>query len=369
MQTGERRVVAALWSVSGVGPVTLRQVRDRAGPFGELLERPLAEWTHLIEWKGDALPSLAGVECLAQVADRLEQQLARLGYEVAFEGDPAWPPRLLKVDTVTPVLFVLGPGARAAPRRRAAMVGTRHPDTGFQAEARKFARGLAAHGVGIVSGAAVGIDQACHLGALDLGAETWAFLGCAIDQMDDAQRRLYRPFRDLGGTFFSQYPPGTRSERSTFPRRNRLIAGAADAVVVLRAGGRSGALHTVKYAREQGRPVLAMPGDFFNPAAEGCNELLRKGAARVCVSPADVLDAVGLADRLSSPDWKAAPTGALSQNASAVLAVLSRTPSDFDEVLSRCQRLGSGAVGAALLELELGGFVVQKPGRRYEKVE
>lgn len=369
MQTGERRAIAALWSLQGVGPVTLLQVRDRAGPFGELLERPLAQWTHLVEWKGDALGSLAGTECLAQVADRLERQLKRLGYEVAFEGDPAFPPRLAEAQTATPLLFVLGPGARAPPRRRAAMVGTRHPDTGFEAEARKFARSLAAHGLGIVSGGAVGIDQACHLGALDLGGETWAFLGCAIDQMDPPQRQLYRPFRDLGGTFFSAYPPGTRAEPGTFPRRNRLISGAADAVVILRGGLRSGALYTARYALRQQRPVLAMPGDFFNPVAEGCNELLRKGAARVCVSPADVLDAVGLAERLSAPGAKAAPGGPLSQNASTVLGALSRTPADFDQVLARCQSLGSGAVGAALLELELSGFVVQKPGRRYEKVE
>jgi DNA protecting protein DprA len=249
------------------------------------------------------------------------------------------------------------------------MVGSRHPDQGFLPFARGFARVVAEAGVGIISGAAEGVDRECHRGAFDAAAETWAFLGSALDELDTAQSVLLPHFLKRGGMFYSELPPGVRASRSTFPRRNRLISGAADAVLVLRASEQSGALHTARAATKQGRPLLALPGDANNPAAAGCNLLLRSGEARLCLTPEDAWSALQLklARTIKAPAGVPLNLAHLSPNARKAYLLLGRTAHSFDEVLRAC-KIPSAALISALCELELRGLVVQHPGKRYERI-
>ncbi|MBL9038669.1 MAG: DNA-protecting protein DprA [Archangium sp.] len=365
MHTAERRAVAALWSLPGVGRKTLERLRARVD-LASLLPSAGADLARANPvFSAQARRGLAQLPSLGAAADTLERRLAQLGHRVVFSGDAGYPARLTEVGDAPPLLFVLGPAA-SAPRRRAAMVGTRHPDAGFSHQVRPFIEAVARAGIGVVSGGAEGVDQLCHAAALGVGGETWAFLGCAIEQVDPPQRRLMGPFREGGGTFFSEFPPGTRPDRSTFPRRNRLISGAADAVLVLRAPQGSGALHTARYALEHGRPLLAMPGDPFNTAAAGCNALLHDGAARVCLAPADVLAALGEDAAALRPPPVGDAAGPVSASAGRVLSVLQRAPIDFDALQAKTE-LTAGALLAALLELELSGHVIQRAGRRFER--
>lgn len=364
----ERRVVAALWSLQGVGARTIEQVRGVFPALGELHERPVRSWLGELELTEPQRRGLAGVHRLAHVADRLDAQLARLGYRMIFPDDAGWPPALRSVADAPPLLFMLGPGAEGPPRRRVAVVGTRNPETGATPEVRRLVADVAAANIGVVSGAAEGIDRVAHLGALDAGGETWAFLACAIEEMDAAQAILKRPFLEGEGTFFSQFPPGARPEKGHFVQRNAWISGSAEAVVVARAPKKSGALITVRRGREQGRPILAMPGDPWNRAAEGSNALLREGA-RPCLSVVDVLDALGLSGTVTTPP----PPGRvarepLGQAAQRALSVLTRAATGFDELLAKVPDLSAGDLAAALLELELSGDALQRPGKRYERV-
>jgi DNA processing protein len=367
MDAMERRVVAALWSLPGVGVKAIAQVRAAYPSLDGLLERPLRSWVGALALGAPQRQGLATVECLAQAHERLDAALARHGYDVLFPGDPGWPPPLRGVSGAPPVLFKLGPGADAPARRRVAVVGTRTPESGSTREIRRLVSDIAAAGVGVVSGAAEGIDRVAHLGALDAGGETWAFLGCAIEEMDAAQAVLRRPFLDGGGTFFSQFPPGTRPDKGHFVQRNALISGAAEAVLVARAPRKSGALITVERGRAQGRPILAVPGDPWNAAAEGSNALLRQGA-RPCLAVSDVLSVLGLDDAPRRPPPAHAPREALSPSAQRVLGALSRVATPFDELLAQLGGVSAGDLSAALLELELSGDALQRPGKRYEKV-
>ncbi len=370
--TREARVTAALWSLQGIGPKTIEQVRRHFGDdYGAVLERPLSEWKGAIAWKPRAFRALEGVERLSDVAERLERRVLALGYAMAFPQDPAWPHLLTGVDNAPPVLFHLGPGAAAPPRFRAAMVGSRHPEAGFLARARELAHAVAELGIGVVSGGAEGIDSACHFGALSAAGETWAFLGSALEELDPPQRALARPFHDGGGTLFTEFPPGTRPCKANFPRRNRLISGAAGVTVVLRGDPTSGSIHTARAARGQGRKILAVPGDPSNPLAWVPNRLIRDGDATACLSADDVARALGL-DASPKVQVNAQPTPCesietLSLRARALLETLSKEPRDFDDLLSTAG-LDSGALSGALTELELSGHVVQRVGRRYERV-
>lgn len=365
MATARQRVVAALWSLNGIGPKSLERLERACGSLATLLELPVTEWRGAVPFTPRAQEALRRVRRLSDVADALDERLGHLGYRTVFPGEPGWPPRLGAEEA--PMLFALGPPT-GAPGRPVAVVGTRQPEPGVCERVRRLAAELAGAGLIIVSGAAEGIDQAAHLGALEAGGSTWAFLGCAIEAMGSSQRRLLEPFRERGGTFFSQFPPGARADRSTFRRRNPLISGSSDAVLVARAPVGSGALITADAAVRQGRPLLAIPGDPWNPAACGSNELLRTGRAATCLGAADILRAVGLEGSLSSLGGAAAHASGVevTQSAAVVLRALEGQAGDVDELCSRCG-LDSGEVVTCLVELELAGYVVQRGGGRFER--
>ncbi|XXF75554.1 DNA-processing protein DprA [Myxococcaceae bacterium GXIMD 01537] len=362
----EQQALLALWAVPGLGPRTLAALRAFAGGhLAPLLHAPVREWVAEAPLKPAVRRRLASVPALAPLAARMWEVCASGGMRVAFAGERAYPERLREVADAPPLLFYKG--EVGPPRRRVALVGSRHPDQGFLPFARGFARQVAEGGVGVVSGAAMGVDRACHWGALDAGGETWAFLGSALDALDVAQARLLPHFLERGGVFFSELPPGVRASTTTFPRRNRLISGASDAVLVLRAGTGSGSLHTAHAGRAQGRPVLAFPGDLLNEAASGCNALLRDGHARACLSARDVWQAVGVLPERAVPPGTGPSWESLSEEARGAYRVLSRVPRSFDAVLED-SHLSPAALTSALVELELSGLVVQHPGKLYEKV-
>jgi DNA processing protein len=362
--TAERDALLALWTVPGLGSITLAGLRRwAAGRWEDLLHTAVRDWVDGPELTEPVRARLLEVPSLRQLADAAREQVVRGRMEAVYPGEPGYPERLAEVRDAPPVLFLRG--TVAPPRRRLALVGTRHPEQGFLRRAREFASVVALRGAGVVSGAAAGVDKACHLGALDVAGETWAFLGSALDAIDPAQERLVPVILDAGGAIYSELPPGVRASQQTFPRRNRLISGASDAVVVLRAGTASGALHTVRAAREQGRPILAWPGEIWAEGARGCNALLAAGIARPCLSVDDALQAIGLA---APPPPPARPeTGLLSERARRVYGLLSRTPRPLEE-LEHDSGLQSGALVSALCELELLGLAIQSPDRRYEQV-
>ncbi len=367
MNTAERRATAGLWSIQGIGPITLREVHRRAGPVGDLLEKPVSAWASRVEWRGDTYAHVMAAGSLAAAADRVEQRCNAHHARILFSGDPGFPSRLEGLPNAPALLFAFGPGTDAPPRRRLAIVGTRRIHSDAAKRLEDIAAEAADFGLGIVSGAARGIDQAAHRGALAARGETWAFLGSALDEIDFAQRQITHDILQSGGTVFSEFPPGFRSNKNSFKLRNRLISGASDAVLVFRAPKTSGALHTATYAMEQGRPLLVTPGDPWNESAKGSNKLLQKGQARPHLELRDLVTAVGLDGALSSAKAVAIDLSLLSDLAKEVLVQLGMGPSDFETLLETLPEATSAELSAVLVELEVFGAVVHKGGRRYEK--
>jgi len=364
----ERLAALGLWTVPGIGPEALKALRACAGgALAPLLSAPVADYAQVLP--ASVRARMQGLETVEPLAELTLRRCARAGIKVAWAEDAAYPAELAGCSDAPPVLFHLGtpePG-----RRLLAMVGSRHPDAGFLLRARAFAREVAEAGALIVSGAADGVDRACHFGALDARQETWAFVGSALDELDSAQAKMLPAVLASGGAYFTELPPGVRASKESFPRRNRLISGASHAVLVLRAGARSGALYTAAAALRQGRPLYALPGDADNEAAEGCNALLAQGAALACTSPAAACRAVGLrpAERGAQPPGRRLALESLSGEARAAHAhLVPGEPRDFEALLSEIGG-SSGTLTGALCELELAGRVVQWPGKRYERVD
>jgi len=368
LSPSDRKALLALWAVPGLGPVGLAELGIQVGcRWGELLDLPTGDWAHLAS-RADVRGHLLAVGRLGRVAERVEALAHRGQMQIVYSGDAGYPERLREISNAPPLLFRLGrPGP---PRRRVAMVGSRHPPPEFYLWAREFAEGVAAGGAGVVSGAAQGVDSACHFGALDAGGETWAFLGSALDAVDPGVARVVKRILDHGGSAFSELPPGVRASRETFPPRNRLISGSADAVVVLRAAARSGSFHTAEAALAQKRPLLAVPGEAARADAAGSNRMLAVGSARACVRPEDALRAAGVLavppPPAVSPAVEVDPAE-LSAAARTAFASLSREPRSFEDV--QCaSRLDPGVLASALCELELLGLVQVGPGKYYERV-
>lgn len=218
-------------------------------------------------------------------------ELAALGADLVFHDEPGYPPSLGRIADPPYALFTKGavPDAPAV-----AVVGTRRCTAYGRALAREYGRAIAAAGWCVVSGLARGIDGAAHEGLLAGDGTGVAVLGSGIDVLYPPEHRgLARRLLDAGGAIVTEYPPGARPEGWRFPRRNRIIVGMSQAVVVVEAAITGGALITATLAMESGIPVFAVPGDVGRSAAEGTNRLIRDGAHPV-LDPDDLLEELSL---------------------------------------------------------------------------
>lgn len=205
------------------------------------------------------------------------------------KNHPRYPEKLKELEAVPAGLYVLG-SLPDKSKKTAAIVGARACSPYGRRQARYFARVLSRQGVQIISGLASGVDAAAHEGALEGGTATFAVQGCGADICYPRENfGIYRRIAEGGGGILSEFEPGSRPLAWHFPRRNRIISGLSDLVLVVEARIRSGALITADCALEQGKTVYAVPGRLDDPLSEGCNRLIFQGAG-IAVSPQVLLE-------------------------------------------------------------------------------
>jgi DNA processing protein len=279
-------------------------------------------------------------------------------------GDGTYPAALARIADAPASLRLRG--TLGAPLARVAVVGCRAPDDYGLDMARRIAAGLARAGVSVVSGGALGVDGAAHGAALDARGHTVAVLGSGLDALHPRTHApLFARVLEAGGALVSELDDAAPPARWTFPRRNRIVSGMSDAVVVVRGKSDSGALITAGFARAQGVPVFAVPGEAGHPLSEGPIALLRSGA-RVAAAASDVLALLGIAAQPELP--LAAARADLGEGERALLAALGPRPRHADEV-ARAAGVAPGAALSALLALELEGLCEQRPGHYFLRRE
>lgn len=218
-------------------------------------------------------------------------ELGKRGIRFYSRIDPAFPERLKRIPDPPLGLFCRGELLPAGPS--IAMVGAR-ACSGYGARmAEEFAEAFARAGLTVISGMARGIDGIAQRSALKAGGKSIGVLGCGPDICYPPENRDVFEALPLSGGVVSEYPPGTPPLGIHFPRRNRLISGLADALLVLEARRKSGTLITVDMALEQGRDVYVLPGRVTDPLSVGCNRLIREGAMLV-QEPEQILKDMGL---------------------------------------------------------------------------
>jgi DNA processing protein len=287
-------------------------------------------------------------------ADAYVSALGRDGFRWLPRTAESFPSQLASIHDPPPGLFLRGAaGAELLSEPSVAVVGARSCSDYGAHVARALGRRLSAAGAVVVSGLARGIDGWAHRGALDTGGRTVAVLGCGIDRdYPQAHAALARQIAATG-LIVSEYPPGVSPAPWRFPARNRLVAGLAMATVVVEARERSGALITADLALDEGRDVLAVPGEITSGLSDGTNALIRLGAVPV-TSIDDVLETVGFADL---DEASPVPHG----DGATVLEALAAGATTADEVVA-ATGLSAATVAVALSELELAGLVESRAG-------
>jgi DNA processing protein len=264
------------------------------------------------------------------------------------------------------ILFVKG-GSEVLAMPQIAMVGSRSPTPAGQRIAREFARELAATGLVITSGLAIGIDAASHEGALEGRGLTIAVAGTGLDRVYPRHHAtLADRILEAGGALVSEYPPGIGPLATNFPRRNRIISGLALGAVVVEATLRSGSLITARMALEQNRDVFAVPGSIHSPLSRGCHRLIQEGA-KLVQEPSDILEEYPRW-RKREADSPAVPAGsATPERETGLLKYIAYEPTTVDTLVA-ATGLPAELIGANLLDLELRGEVASVPGGGFMRV-
>ena len=266
----------------------------------------------------------------------------------------AFPDLLAAIHDPPPQLYLRGTGDVSVLELPAvAVVGARACSSYGRSVTRSLSRELAAAGLVVVSGMARGIDGEAHRGALDAGGRTVAVLGCGVDRdYPAAHAELARRICETG-LVVSEYEAGVEPAPWRFPARNRIIAGLCRSTLVIEARERSGALITADFALEEGRDVLAVPGEITSSLSAGTNALLRLGATPVTCA-ADVLEGFGIEVVKPEP-------ASLGDVADALLRELAQGALTADELV-RASRVDAAHGVATLVELELAGRVTLEDG-------
>ena len=276
--------------------------------------------------------------------------------------DPDYPPALAAIIDPPPMLWLTGQ-RRALLGPAVAIVGSRAGSPYAISVAERLATDLAARGVTVISGLARGVDSAAHRGALAAPGVTVAVLGSGVDVVYPPEHRALATAISARGALISELLPGTPPLKPFFPRRNRIISGLSRAVVVIEAGEKSGSLITARCALEQGREVLAVPGNVLNGRNRGGHALLRDGA-KIVETADDILEELGYAVR--NPSRGEAASKSVSPGASDPVlgCFLPGESCDLDAIAER-----TGLTPARLLprlfELELEGRVRRTGGGRF----
>jgi DNA processing protein len=381
-----------LMTVEGLGPVTFYRLLAAHRSASAVLElaRSEAGRRQLLRRVGSSadadrtparrpLQIVDGLGGVARDRQAIIDRLGSLGLGWLTLDDPDYPARLRLLEIPPPVLFLRGAPDALMATSSVAVVGTRRPTDAGRRTAARIADALARLGSTIVSGLAVGIDGAAHGAAVEAGGRTVAVLGSGHERLfPHAHRRLADRIVATGGALVSELPPAAMPTRGTFPRRNRVISGLADATIVVEAAARSGALITAAWALEQGRECFAVPGSIDAPCSVGCLAYLREypGQVRIVAGIAELIEDLGLAGRAAGEDRLAndrpssiaprpAPAAVLAmlgQTEGAVAATLLDGSATVDD-LARASDLSVATVLGTLTVLELRGLVTGGGGR------
>ncbi len=386
----------------GVGNITARKLLAAFGlPDAVFDQTPTALQYFVSRAQAQALKTLpTGLDALTQATlDWLEgTQRDGVVRTIVTLADPLYPRSLLALDDPPLMLYVTGNQtvfAQIASKEIAndlAIVGSRNPTPQGQANARSFANSFAQAGMHVVSGLALGVDGAAHLGALDAyeaspssSGSTVAVVGTGLDRVYPKKHYELAHRIATHGIILSEFPIGTPPLAANFPKRNRIISALTQGTLVVEAAVKSGSLITARLAAEQGKDVFAIPGSIHSTLSKGCHLLIKQGA-KLVESAQDVLEE--LQYPVAAPLAAARPAAKRASKSSTsaaqhddttadpqttvepdrgLIEALGHDPVSLDALIARTG-MDAASLQARLFELEMASQVTRLPGGLYQRL-
>ena len=284
---------------------------------------------------------------------------------VLVKGNQGYPSKLEHCMDAPHVLYYKG-SSDLLNKRVVSVVGTRSPSQYGKDRVVELMAVLGQYNVMVVSGLAYGIDTLVHKEALNNTLETIGVLGHGLDQLyPHANKALAAEMLQQGG-LLSEFMEGIKPEKQNFPKRNRIVSGMADAVVVVESGSKGGSLITADIANSYNKDVLAYPGRATDPSSKGCNQLIRNHKANLITCGQDLVEFMNWAeDQYQSSKVQHAVKASLSDEENVILSIISHHDPCPIDLLTNVSGLNPGLVSAHVLSLEMAGLITSLPGKLY----
>ena len=284
---------------------------------------------------------------------------------VLVKGNQGYPSKLEHCMDAPHVLYYKG-SSDLLNKRVVSVVGTRSPSQYGKDRVVELMAVLGQYNVMVVSGLAYGIDTLVHKEALNNTLETIGVLGHGLDQLyPHANKALAAEMLQQGG-LLSEFMEGIKPEKQNFPKRNRIVSGMADAVVVVESGSKGGSLITADIANSYNKDVLAYPGRATDPSSKGCNQLIRNHKANLITCGQDLVEFMNWAeDQYQSSKVQHAMKASLSDEENVILSIISHHDPCPIDLLTNVSGLNPGLVSAHVLSLEMAGLITSLPGKLY----
>jgi DNA processing protein len=343
----------ALNLIQGIGPASISRLVERFGSAEKVLGLKAGDIRSIDFLKKTQIEAIIKGPESSSVKAAIKTLRDANAYTVCL-NDPEYPSLLKQISDPPVLLYIIGDINSVEPA--AAIVGTRAPSHYGREISFSLARDLSLRGISVVSGLARGIDTQAHLGALEGISGTVAVLGSGLDKIYPPENRSLAERISASGAIITEYIPGTEPRPENFPRRNRIISGLSNCVIVVEATLNSGAMITARLAVEQGRTCMAVPGAVTNIRSKGPHSLIRQGAVLV-ESAEDIVAEI-------APHLKAILKNNENEPGNQLLEFLSARPMSIDEVASELKADVSDVL-RDLTMLELGGFISRIDGGRY----
>ncbi len=359
----ERISFVALHFVPGVGDILLKQLVSYCGSAEQVFKQSRGRLLKI--------PGIGEITAEAihhgKAFDQAEQEFRKAEREetaIILFTDKAYPVRLKSIDDAPSLLYVKG-NINLNHRKTIAIVGTRQATSYGKEQVERIIEELTPHGPVIISGLAYGIDIHAHKQALKHGLNTLGVLGSGLDVMYPASHKETAMRMTNQGGLITENHFGTQPDAHNFPARNRIIAGLCDALIVVEAAAKGGALITAEIANSYNKDVFAIPGNIGSIFSEGCNKLIKINKASLLMSVKDLEYIMNWNVGSEKPNTQLSLD--LEPDEQAVLNVLQQKniPIMIDE-LSAQTGLAQGLLASLLLTLEFKNAVISLPGKMYK---
>ncbi|MGF7040557.1 DNA-processing protein DprA [Mucilaginibacter lappiensis] len=355
----------ALSFVKNLGPVSAKSLIAYLGSEEAIFKTSVAKMVK-IPGIGDKRVALWDFDDALKKAEKELLFIEKHGIEVIFYTDSRYPKRLKNCGD-SPVLLYARGKMELNPLHIISIVGTRNATDYGRQLCKQLIEELQQYNVLIVSGLALGIDVAAHKECLRLNMPTVGVLGHGLDRLYPSQNRATAEKMLENGGLLSEYPSGTIPDRENFPQRNRIVAGIADATVVIEAGIKGGALITAEIANSYNRDVFAFPGRLGDDYSEGCNFLIRNNKAGLLTCVADLAFSLGWekTDHAKPVEQFVLPLD-LSADERLIFDILQqhKTPLAIDDLTIKAN-MPMSMLAMNLLNMEMQGYIRSLPGKTY----